>query len=100
MEVESVAEKLEKLGVMYKNYIGDGDSKTYSGILKAAPYGDQEVVKKECIGKLTGKMIDKLTVYYGLAIRRNCDSIKKMYNAIWATYYHYCSTDEKPQLAE
>ncbi|GFY53619.1 uncharacterized protein TNIN_202271 [Trichonephila inaurata madagascariensis] len=20
-----------------------------------------------------------------------------MYNAIWGTYYHYCSTDEKPQ---
>lgn len=139
MEVASVIEmfqrSLEKFGVMYKNYIGDGDSKTYSGILKAAPYGDQEVVKKECIGhvqkrmgtrlrdcvkknvqtvenekgkkiqkktlggkgKLTGKMIDKLTVYYGLAIRRNCDSIEKMYNAIWATYYHYCSSDEEPQ---
>lgn len=35
-------------------------------------------------------MIDKLTVYYGLAIRRNCDSVEKIYNAIWATYYHYC----------
>lgn len=139
MEVDSVVEmfkrSLEKLGVIYKNYIGDGDSKTYSGILKVKPYGDEEVVKKECIGhvqkrmgtrlrdcvkknvetvenakgkkiqkktlggkgKLTGKMIDKLTVYYGLAIRRNCDSIEKMYNAIWATYYHYCSSDQKPQ---
>lgn len=30
-------------------------------------------------GKLTGKMIDKLTVYYGLAIRRNCDSVENMH---------------------
>ncbi|XP_054088254.1 uncharacterized protein LOC128922302 [Zeugodacus cucurbitae] len=42
-------------------------------------------------------MIDKLTVYYDLAIRRNCDSLQKMYNAIWATYYHCCSSDEEPQ---
>ncbi|XP_077256710.1 uncharacterized protein LOC143894395, partial [Temnothorax americanus] len=48
-------------------------------------------------GKLTAKLIDKLTVYYGLAIRRNCDSVENMYNAIWSTYYHYCSTDENPQ---
>ena len=27
-------------------------------------------------GKLTASMIDKLTVYYGLAIRRNHDSVK------------------------
>lgn len=41
---------VEEFGVQYRNYIGDGDSKTYSGISEAAPYGDQEVVKKECIG--------------------------------------------------
>lgn len=138
MEVDAVIEmfkrSVEKYGVQYKNYIGDGDSKTYSGILAAAPYGDNQVVKKECIGhvqkrmgsrlrecvkknvetvetkgktrqkktlsgkgKLTGKLIDKLTVYYGLAIRRNCDSVENMRNAIWATYYHYCSTDKNPQ---
>ncbi|KYN11085.1 hypothetical protein ALC57_16744, partial [Trachymyrmex cornetzi] len=48
-------------------------------------------------GKLTGKVIDKLTVYYGLAIRRNCDNIENMSNAIWATFYHYSSTNENPQ---
>lgn len=139
MEVDAVIElfkrSVEKFGVQYRHYIGDGDSKTYSGILKAAPYGDQEVLKKECIGhvqkrmgtrlrdcvkknvetvqknngkkmqkktlggkgKLTGKMIDKLTVYYGLAIRRNCDSVENMHNAIWATFDHYCSTDKNPK---
>ena len=48
-------------------------------------------------GNLTAKIIDKLTVYYGLAIRRNHDSVEKMKDAIWATYFHYNSTDESPQ---
>lgn len=49
-------------------------------------------------GKLTAKLIDELTVYYGLAIRRSKNtSVEIMKNAIWATYYHKISTDEKPQ---
>lgn len=47
--------------------------------------------------KLTLKLIDKLSVYYGLAIRRNCNSKDDMKKAIWATFYHYSSTDRKPQ---
>lgn len=118
MEVAGVIEMLkrseEKYSVKYINYIGDGDSKTYSGIVNSAPYGDNILItKKECIGhvqkrmgsrlrackkktkglqgkgKLTGNMIDKLTVYYGLAIRRNCQSVDKRRDAIWASYYHY-----------
>lgn len=124
-----------KNGVRYRNYIGDGDSKAYSGLVNSKPYGDDfSIVKKECVGhvqkrmgirlreivkntvvdtetkagkkikrkslsgegKLTAKMIDKLTVYYGLAIRRYSDSMKNMKNAIWATFFHYSSTDENP----
>lgn len=48
-------------------------------------------------GKLTGKLIDELTIYYGLAIRRNTGSIKNMKKEIWATLYHKISTDENPQ---
>lgn len=33
-------------------------------------------------GKLTDKLINKLTVYYGLVIRRNSDSKNKMKDAI------------------
>ena len=36
-------------------------------------------------------------MYFGKAIRDNCDSVKKMQNAIWATLYHKSSTDKKPQ---
>ena len=35
--------------------------------------------------------------YYGLAIRKNVDSLDKMLKAVWATYYHKLSTDENPQ---
>ncbi|CAD6210331.1 GSCOCG00012780001-RA-CDS, partial [Cotesia congregata] len=136
MEVSSVIEMFKrsivKHGLRFVNYIGDGDSKTYSDLLKAQPYGEDFVInKKECVGhvqkrmgtrlrelvkktteekvvkgkktqkktlsgkgKLTSKLIDKLTVYYGLAIRRNCESVEKMKDAIWATYYHYSSTDK------
>ena len=140
MEVNAIIEmfkrSVEYFGVKYRNYIGDGDSKTYGGVVNSKPYGeDFEINKKECIGhvqkrmgtrlrelvkstvvdaktktgkkikrkslggkgKLTAKLIDKLTVYYSSAIRRNHDSVEKMNNAIWATYYHYCSTDENPQ---
>ena len=48
-------------------------------------------------GKLTAKLIDELTVYYGLAIRRNKDSKDNMKKAIWATLKHKCSTDDNPE---
>jgi len=47
-------------------------------------------------GKLTAKLIDELSVFYGLAIRRNKDSAEDM-TAIWATLKHKSSTDTKPQ---
>lgn len=124
MEVDSVLEMFqrseEQFGVKYSNYVGDGDSKTFKALLDAEPYGkDLIVTKSECIGhvqkrmgsrlrnlkktqklsgkgKLTDALIKKLTLYYGLAIRRNIDSVENMKKAIFATYYHMCSTDKEP----
>ena len=48
-------------------------------------------------GKLTDKLIKDLSIYYGLSIRRHCNNLKDMQNAIWAMFYHKCSTDKKPQ---
>ncbi|VVC36969.1 Hypothetical protein CINCED_3A006359 [Cinara cedri] len=76
-------------GVQYRNYIGD--SKVYSRLEKRS---------KESLsgkGKLLAKLIDKLTVYYGLAIRRHSDSVKSIKNAIWAMFFRYSSTDKNPQ---
>lgn len=42
-------------------------------------------------------LIKKLTKYYGLAIRRNIDSVAEMKKAIIATLHHLCSTNEKPR---
>lgn len=125
MEVDAVVEMFRRSKtlhqVIYSYYIGDGDSKTFKGITDAKPYEDLTVVKKECIdhvqkrmgtrlrnlkkktkslggrGKLTGKLIDELTIYYGLAIRRNSDSVENMRSSIWATLDHKLSTDAKPQ---
>jgi len=47
-------------------------------------------------GKLTDKLIKDLTIYYGLAIRQNTKSLQNMKDAVWTTYYHKISTDEKP----
>lgn len=120
MEVDGATEMFsranEKNEVTYVNYIGDRDCKTFKAIVEKNP----GVHKKECIdhvqkrmgsrlrnlakknklggkGKLTGKLIDKLTIYYGLAIRRHCHSVEEMRKAIWATLYHKISTDTKPQ---
>ena len=61
MDVSSIVEMFKrsivKYGLRYVNYIGDGDSKTYSGILKAQPYGEDFVVnKKECVEYVQKRM--------------------------------------------
>lgn len=123
MEVDGIVEMFQRSenlhGVRYTSYIGDGDSKTYKGVVDSRPYGDGvTIMKKECVGhvqkrmgarlrrikkntkglggkgKLTAKLIDELSVYYGLAIRRNKDSVEEMKQAIWATLSHKCSTNE------
>ena len=144
MEVGAVIEMFRRsekqYGAKISNYIGDGDSKTFSNLVEAKPYRENFTInKKECVGhvqkrmgkrlrdlvkntivdkvvktgknsgkkrrskvlggkgKLTGKVIDNLSRYYGAAIRHNCDTIQNMKDAIWATFYHQQSTDEKSQ---
>lgn len=50
MEVDTIIEIFarseEQYGVKYTNYIGDGDNKTYKGIVDSEPYGDVIVKKK------------------------------------------------------
>lgn len=47
--------------------------------------------------QLTNKLMQDLSLYYGLAIRRHPDSVEEMKKEIWSTFYHKISTDEKPQ---
>ena len=126
MEVDAIIEMFQRsdelYGVKYKYYVGDGDSKTFKSILDKHPYGEEfQVLKKECVGhvqkrmgtrlrntkkehkgiggrgKLSDKLIGELSKYYGMAIRNNCDDVQKMKDAIMATFYHKCSTDDNLQ---
>lgn len=46
-----VSRFMEKYEIRYQNYIREGDSKTYPGIVKEAPYGKYVIIhKKECGG--------------------------------------------------
>lgn len=47
-------------------------------------------------GRLTDATIDKLQNYNGLAIRRNCNNLTNMVSAVWSTYFHKRSTDDRP----
>lgn len=125
MEVDGAKEMFARSealhGIRYSSYIGDGDCKTFKGIVESHPYENFTIKKKECIdhiqkrmgtrlrevkketkglggkGKLTGKLIDELTIFYGLAIRRNVDSVDNMRKEIWTTLKHKISTNDKPQ---
>jgi hypothetical protein len=46
---------------------------------------------------LTQSETDKLQNYYGLAIRRNVNSLEVMKRAVWAVFFHRLLTKEKPQ---
>lgn len=48
---------MELYGVRYAYYIGDGDSKTYSAVVAAKPYGEEfKINKKECVGHVQKRM--------------------------------------------
>lgn len=47
-------------------------------------------------GRLTDKMIEKLTIYYGNAIREHKNNLTEMRKAVWAIYFHTRSTNSEP----
>lgn len=47
-------------------------------------------------GRLIDAEKDNLQVYYGKAIREYSSDIIETKTALWATYFHLLSTDEKP----
>lgn len=113
---------IEKGKFIYKTMLSDGDAKTIACLNSEKVYGtDCEIEKREClnhvskrlgtalrkarqekklggrgIGTLTDTKINKLTNYYGKAIRSHSESIDEMKKAIYATLSHCSSTDSKP----
>jgi len=52
---------LIKHNLRYINYLGDGDSKAYSEVVAASPYGsDVEITKLECVGHVQKRMGTRL----------------------------------------
>lgn len=47
-------------------------------------------------GRLTDMAMKKLQIFYGLAIRRNTNSLEAMQAAVWAVYFHVKSSNKKP----
>ena len=47
----------EKLQLIYKKFIGDGDSKGYAAVCKAMTYGRNVFIEKEeCVSHITKRM--------------------------------------------
>ena len=106
--------------LMYNEYFGDGDSKSFQNVKDV--YQDQGVTveKKECVGhvqkrlgtalrklkkekkglggkgRLTDSMIDKMQNYYGIAISGNPGNLEGMKKAIHATLFHCASSEKRP----
>lgn len=60
IEVDAVIKMFQRseqlYNIEYVNYIGDGDSKTFKGILDSDPYADITAFKKECIDHVQKRM--------------------------------------------
>ncbi|XP_040354443.1 uncharacterized protein LOC121045565 [Ixodes scapularis] len=100
--------------VQFTTFLSDGDSKACAAVSKAEVYGSTAVTKEDCTNhvakrlgtalrklktplprgkKLGDKTIQQLQRYYQITITSNRGSVRGMYCAIWASYFHSCSTD-------
>ena len=107
---------IEKRGLRYTEYLGDGDSKGYDNVVDIYP--GKTVTKLECVGhvqkrvgsrlrnlkkvtknlggkgKLTNKTIDRLQNYYGIAVRANAGNMEQMKKSIHASLFHVASSKD------
>lgn len=58
--VSIFSRSLEKHGVRYVNYIGDGDTKTFLSLKDKKPYDDININKVECVGHVQKRMGSRL----------------------------------------
>lgn len=107
---------VEKYGLYYTSFYGDGDSKAYPAVKDI--YENKTIVKRECIGhyqkrvgcrlrklkkntkglggrgKLTDAKIDTLQNYFGIALRNNKGNLNQMIKACKASMYHVAGYHE------
>lgn len=51
-----VGRSIQKYGVRYVNYLGDGDSNSFASVVETKPYGDTEIKKLECVNHVMKRM--------------------------------------------
>ena len=115
---------IEKHGLIYKSYLGDGDTSSYKDVVATNPYEEYGIVpiKLEGVGhvqkrlgnglrelrksykntktplsgrgKLTDKVSNSLQNYYGMAIRQNKGDLYKMKKAVGAVLWHCTAFDD------
>ena len=111
--------KPEKNKLIYKEYLGDGDTSSFNDVIVADPYKEYGImpVKLECVGhvqkrsgtrlrnlvkaqkgtkkpnsgrgKLTENCINSRQNFYGLAIRSNVGNLYSMKKAVYAILFHF-----------
>lgn len=125
--VDIFSRSVSQNNLIYKEYLGDGDTSSFADVVKSKPYEAYDVipVKLECIGhvqkrlgtrlrnmvkshkgtktplsgrgKLTDKCINSMQNYYGMAIRRNITNLYAMKKAVFAIMFHFTDI---PNLSE
>ncbi|KAG0412092.1 hypothetical protein HPB47_010769 [Ixodes persulcatus] len=99
--------------LQFTTFLNDGDSKAYAAVSEANFHGTAPIVKEDCTNhvakrlstglqklktplprgqKLKNGTIQRLQSYFQIAISSN-RGVRGMYCAIWASYFHSCSTD-------
>ncbi|KAG0433602.1 hypothetical protein HPB47_019785 [Ixodes persulcatus] len=105
---------LYKTPLCFVKFLSDGDSKAYTAVSEANVYGGIPIAKEDCTNhvakrlgttlcklktplprgeKLKDGTIQKLQTYYQIVVTSNRGSVRGMYCAIWASYFHSCSTN-------
>ena len=103
---------VEKHGLYYTSFYGDGDSKAYPAVKEVYKNGHKTITKYECIshyqkgvgcrlrklkknvkglggkGSLTDANIDALQNYFGIALRQNDGKLNDMRKSSLASRYH------------
>lgn len=114
---------LERHNMRYTTVLCDGDSRTYLALVEEKVYGYIPIEKEDCVnhvekrmgtalrnavakhkgsgsnslggrGKLTGELINRISSYYGWALKTHKD-VDAMNRAVMATFYHITANDTK-----
>lgn len=99
--------------LQFTTFISEGDSKAYAAMSELDIYGSVPVQKEECTShvakrlgtalrklkmprgkKLKDATIHKLQGYFQVAITSNRGSVRDVYCAVRASYFHSCLRDD------